>query len=179
MKNTLHVILLGLFAILLSACKTTEYITVTEKQTDTLWVEKTIDFTDFRVSTIEKTEEIKSDLFLPCPDPESPTSPASGSTKSGSNYSEWKWNNDKQGYDVQLYCAAQINTLDSINQKLQIENSMYKSQTKEITSKTQIVKENKSFLQQLQTRIWQILFFLILALWIFGITPGYFFKQIR
>lgn len=169
-----YIILLAL--IFLSSCKTTEYITKIETKIDTVKIEKTIVDTVFHEKKIEVTKEVKANVFLPCPDDDKKG--ISGESKSGDNHAKWEYDSERKGYNVELYCAEQINRLDSINRRLTIENNAYKSSMSTTDSKKETVKENTSFWAKVMKEIWKVLFFVILALWLFGITPKFILKKV-
>src|SRR5690554_5177120 len=102
--------ILILSILLLSSCKTTEYITKVEKQIDTVTVKEHITDTIIREKTIEITKPIKNNVFLPCPDDKK--KPTSGESSSGNSNSKWEYDEEKGGYNIELYCAEQISVKD-------------------------------------------------------------------
>src|SRR5690606_15625972 len=178
MKTLLKIIIRALFlSFVATSCKTTEYVTKIEKVHDTIHIEKTVTDTIIQEKEIEKIREIKSNVFLPCP--KDGEKGSSGRNESGDNYADWQYDEDKGGYNVELYCAEQINKKDSIIRKLKeelkflvikkIENKEYKE--KEVTQKTY-------WWQRLAKEIWKVLFFTVLLLWLFGITPKWILKKL-
>lgn len=166
-----YIIILAL--IFFSSCKTTEYITKVETKVDTVRIEKSIIDTVFHERKIEITKPIHTKVFLPCDETK-----GSGGSKSGDSSANWTYDAEKGGYNVELYCAEQINRLDSINRVLTIENNAYKSSISTTDSKKETVKENTSFWAKIMKEIWKVLFFVILVLWLFGITPKYILKKV-
>lgn len=177
LKITVIAAILMLALISIFSCKTTEYITKVEKQTDTIEVEKIIIDSTSHKSTKEITKPTKSDLFLPCPETEN-ESGSSGKNESGENYAKWQYDKEKGGYNVELYCAEQISIFDSINKKLSIENSLLKIHSSIKISEKATIKENSNWWQSVLKNIWKVLFFTVLLLWIFGITPKFILKKI-
>src|SRR5690606_7589359 len=116
---------------------------------------------------IEKIRDIKTKVFLPCDDDEKG---GSGKNQSGDNYAEWEYDDEKGGYNVELYCAEQINSKDSLIRKLRSEIDTYKSITKSDTE--EVVKKRGNFFKN----IYRILFFILLPLWALGLTPRRLFK---
>lgn len=176
--NKLKIILVTLFATLLLAnCKTTEYITKVETKVDTVKIERlTVDTLFIERKTV-LTKEVKSNVFLPCPDDDAKPS-SEGRNQSGDNYTDWRWDEEKGGYNVELYCAQQINRLDSINQILTIENRDYKSSMSISEFEKLTIEENLSLWAKIMKGIWKVLFFVILVLWLFGITPRFILKKV-
>ncbi|MFA7448741.1 MAG: hypothetical protein WCY77_09915 [Weeksellaceae bacterium] len=122
------------------------------------------------------TKEVKSNVFLPCPDKDQKG--ISGENKSGDNHAKWEYDEEKGGYNVELYCAEQINRLDSINRVLTIENNAYKSSLSTTDSKKETVKDDTSLWTKIMKEIWKVLFFIVLVLWLFGITPMFILKKV-
>lgn len=173
MKTLLKIIICVLF---LSSCKTTEYVTKIEKVHDTIHIEKTVTDTIIQEKEVEKIREIKSNVFLPCP--KDGDKGSSGRNESGENYTEWQYDEDKGGYNIELYCAEQINQKDSIIQKLTKEIDTYKSKSKETISDKEKVTEKSSWWNEFFKNVWKVLFFIILMLWLFGITPKWILKKL-
>lgn len=169
-------ILLFISIVFFWSCKTTEYITRTEKQIDTIQIEKTIVDTLYQEKEIIKTKEIKSNIFLPCPDDNQKT--ISGKTGSGDSSAQWSYDSIKGGYNIELYCAEQISIRDSINRQLKVENNMLKTSQIENATEIYTVTEKSNFWQSVLKHIWKISFFIVLIFWLFGITPKYIFKTI-
>lgn len=160
--------------ILFASCKTTEYIYEEKTIYDTIQIEKTITDTIIQEKEIEKIRDIKTKVFLPCP-PDGDKG-GKGRNESGDNYTEWEYDEDKGGYNVELYCAEQINQKDSIIRRLTKEIDTYKSHTKETISEKEKVTEKSSWWQSFFKNIWKVLFFTVLLLWLFGITPKFILK---
>jgi hypothetical protein len=175
-KSILYIILIGIFVYCLFSCKTTQTITKIEKQFDTIRIEKTLTDTVFQEKTIEKTREIKSNVFLPCP--KEGEKGSKGESKSGDNHSKWEYDKEQGGYNIELYCAEQINQKDSIIKKLTIEIDTYKSKVSEKETDTKIITEKSHWWQSFLKNIWKVLFFTVAILWVFGITPKFIIKKL-
>ena len=173
MKTLLKFIICTLF---FSSCKTTEYVYKEKKIYDTIQIEKTVTDTIIQEKEVEKIREIKSNVFLPCP--KEGEKGNSGKNQSGDNYSSWQYDEEKGGYNIELYCAEQVNKKDSIIRKLTKEIDVYKSHTKETISETEKVTEKSKWWQSLFKNIWKALFFTVLLLWLFGITPKWILKKL-
>ena len=173
MKTLLKIIICVLF---LSSCKTTEYVYKEKKIYDTIQIEKTITDTIVQEKQIDKIREIKSNVFLPCP--KDGEKGSSGRNDSGDNYTKWEYDDEKGGYNVELYCSEQINKKDSIIRKLKEEVDSYKSHTKETISEKEKVTQKTDWWQSLFKNVWKVLFFTVLLLWLFGITPKWILKKL-
>lgn len=147
--------------ILFSSCKTTEYITRVEKQIDTLIVKERITDTIIREKTIEITKPIRNNVFLPCPDDNK--KPTSGGTNSGNSNSSWEYDEEKGGYNIELYCAEQINVKDSILRTLHKELATYKTKHRDTREDTLEVRKTGEW--------WKLAFVVVLILWVLNITP--------
>ncbi len=147
--------------ILLSSCKTTEYITKVEKQIDTVTIKERITDTIIREKTIEITKPIRNNVFLPCPDDKK--KPTSGGSSSGNSKSKWEYDEEKGGYNIELYCAEQINVKDSILKSLHKELDVYKARHRDTREDTLKVRKTGEW--------WKLAFAVILVLWILNITP--------
>lgn len=182
-KSTL-ILSISVILFLIHSCKTTEYITRVETEyitvRDTVRIESEVIEKETQKTEKEITRETKSDLFLPCP--ESDEKGSEGMNSSGDNYSKWKYNEERGGYDVELYCAAQISVKDSINYSLEMKLKEYRSREsereKESIENVKTVKENSGLWAKIMKGIWKVLFFVILVLWLFGITPKFIFKKL-
>lgn len=147
--------------ILFTSCKTTEYITKVETKTDTLIVKERITDTIIREKTIEITKPIRNNVFLPCPDDKK--KPTSGGSSSGNSKSSWEYDEEKGGYNVELYCAEQINVKDSILRTLHKELNIYKTRHRDTREDTLEVRKTGEW--------WKLAFVVVLVLWILNITP--------
>ena len=154
-----------LFLFIIASCKTTEYVVKEKTIYDTIQVEKTITDTIIQEKEIEKIRDIKTKVFLPCPDDDEKG--GSGRNESGENYAEWEYDDEKGGYNIELYCAEQINSKDSLIRKLRYELETYKSKTEESFNEKEKTIVKKSFFKN----IWRVLFFILLSLWVLGLTP--------
>jgi len=127
-----------------------------ETKTDTLIIKERITDTIIREKTIEITKPIRNNVFLPCPDDKK--KPTSGGTNSGDSSANWKYDHEKGGYDVELYCAESISIKDSIIQKIQKDFDTYKAnvKTSEKYDKKVIYKDS----------YWKIAFFVLLSLFV-------------
>lgn len=179
----LKYIVIWVVAILfISSCKTTEYIVEKEIEyievRDTVRIESELKEKETHKTDTEITRETKSDLFLPCP--EEGEKGSEGVSSSGKNYSKHHYDEDRGGYVVELYCAEQINVKDSINKSLEIQLKEYKN--RELEHKNELFesseKNKKSFWQHLLNGVYSYLFYILLALWLFGITPKFIFKKL-
>lgn len=177
MKTLLKIIICALFlSFIATSCKTTEYIYEEKTIYDTIQIEKTITDTIIQEKEIDKIRDIKTKVFLPCP--KGGDKGGKGRNESGDNYTEWEYDEDKGGYNVELYCAEQINQKDSIIRKLTKEIGTYKSSSKETISEKEKVTEKSSWWQSLFKNVWKVLFFTVLLLWLFGITPKWILKRL-
>ena len=168
--------LIMFFLVALFSCKTIEYVVKEKTIYDTIKIEKTVTDTIIQEKVIEKTKEIKSNVFLPCP-PEGEKG-SFGRNQSGDNYTEWKYDDEKGGYNIELYCAEQINKKDSIIRKLTKEIDAYKSSSKETISEKEKVTDKYSWWDEFFKNVWKALFFTVLLLWLFGITPKWVLKKL-
>ena len=153
--------ILILSILLLGSCKTTEYITKVEKQIDTVTIKERITDTIIREKTIEITKPIKNNVFLPCP--EDKQKPTSGGTNSGDSSAKWEYDEEKGGYNIELYCAEQINVKDSILRTLHKELGVYKTRYRDTREDTLKVRKTGEW--------WKLAFVVVLILWVLNITP--------
>lgn len=168
---------------ILASCKVTEYVTVKEKEyiTDSIAYEKTVTDTVFREREVREIQEIEGNTFLPCPK-DSTESGGYGSFKSGENYYKWKFDKNMNGYFIEMYLAKTKSVKDSIHEKKETKevekeiNETIKEKEKE--TKVEREKLSLNFWQKLWTNIYKFLFYVVLILWILGITPRFILKKI-
>lgn len=161
MKDYLKFTAFFLIAIFISSCKMTEYITKVETKVDTIKIERLTVDTLFIDRKIEVTKEVKSNAFLPCPDDKQ--KPTSGGSSSGNSKSSWEYDEEKGGYNVELYCAEQISIKDSIVKSLHKELDTYKTKYRDTRDNTLKVRKTGDW--------WKLAFAVVLILWILNITP--------
>lgn len=152
--------------VLISSCKTTEYIVKEKVINDTIIIDKTVTDTIYREKEKIITKDVEINTFLPCDDNES-----DGSSRSGHNEVSWIYDSIRKGYNIRLYCAEQISKRDSINRTLREKLKHYESSTTKEVEEVKVVKENKNFFDQLFLNIYKLLFFILLPLWVLGISP--------
>lgn len=171
MRTLFYILLLFVIA----SCKTTEYVVKEKTIYDTIEIEKTITDTIIQEKEIEKIRDIKTKVFLPCP--EDDEKGGSGRNESGDNYADWEYDEEKGGYNIELYCAEQINSKDSLIRKLRSEIDTYKSNYVKKESDTKITIEKNHWWQSFFKNIWKVLFFMVAILWFLGITPRFILKR--
>src|SRR5690554_776655 len=132
-----------LLLFIITSCKTTEYVVKEKTIYDTIEIDRVITDTIIQEKEIEKIRDIKTKVFLPCP--EDDEKGGAGRNESGDNYTEWEYDDEKGGYNIELYCAEQINSKESLIRKLRSEIDTYKSKTEESFSKKEKTIEKKNF----------------------------------
>lgn len=162
MKAIFYILLL----FIISSCKTTEYVVKEKIINDTVIIDKTVTDTIYKETEKIITKDVEINTFLPCDDNES-----DGSSRSGDNEVSWHYDSIRKGYNIRLYCAEQISKRDSINRTLREKLKHYESSTTKETEETKVVKENKNFFDQIFSNIYKLLFFILLPLWVLGISP--------
>lgn len=162
MKNIFYILLL----FVISSCKTTEYVVREKIVNDTVIIDKTVTDTIYKETEKIITKDVEINTFLPCNDNES-----DGNSRSGDNEVSWHYDSIRKGYNIRLYCAEQISKRDSINRTLREKLKHYESSTTKEVEETKVVKENKNFFDKLFSNIYKLLFFILLPLWVLGISP--------
>lgn len=159
-------VIILILIVLISSCKTTEYVVKEKIVNDTVIIDKTVTDTIYRETEKIITKDVEINTFLPCDESES-----DGSSRSGDNEVSWHYDSIRKGYNIRLYCAEQISKMDSINRTLIEKLKHYESSTTKETEETKVVKENKNFFDKLFPNIYKLLFFILLPLWGLGLSP--------
>lgn len=160
------IVLILILIVLISSCKTTEYVVKEKIVNDTVIIDKTVTDTIYRETEKIITKDVEINTFLPCDESDN-----EGNSKSGDNEVSWHYDSIRKGYNIRLYCAEQISRRDSINRTLREKLKHYESSTTKEVEETKVVKENKNFFNQLFSNIYKLLFFILLPLWVLGISP--------
>ena len=162
MKNIFYILLL----FVISSCKTTEYVVKEKVINDTVIIDKTVTDTIYRETEKIITKDVEINTFLPCDESDN-----EGNSRSGDNEVSWIYDSIRKGYNIRLYCAEQISKRDSINRTLREKLKHYQSSTTKEVEEVKVVKENKNFFDKLFHNIYKLLFFILLPLWVLGISP--------
>lgn len=169
--------------IFLASCKVTEYVVEKEIEYITEYeeVEKTVTDTVFIQREVKESQEIDANTFLLCPK-DSTETVGFGEFKSGDNYYKWKFDQNLNGYLIEMYLAKTKSVKDSVSQKKEVKESIKekKETVKEKETDKQIHTEKitLNFWQKLWTNIYKFLFIIVLILWILGVTPRFILKKI-
>lgn len=167
MKQILY-LLIGL---LLFSCKTSKKVTEKIVTKDSLvYVEKVRVDTVKIVETKTITEPIYNEIEIPCDSLDYYQKIANGKVQFKVVKEKGKvkiiYKQDSLVDKYKLLYFKSINKLDSI------------SKIKNISVSTQKEVIQKTFWQSLLENIWKILFFIILVLWILGITPRFIISKV-